>query len=87
MTINHFSHRHYFIVAAAKATPELVAEDLRKAGHKLHASLKADKVTELFIQDLTTDGTGALPLAEGIYLTAYQFAGYKTDEKSREKAP
>ncbi|MBC6607813.1 leucyl aminopeptidase [Hymenobacter sp. BT188] len=87
ITVNHFSHRHYFIVAAAKATPELVAEDLRKAGHKLHASLKADKVTELFIQDLTTASTGALPLAEGIYLTAYQFGGYKTDEKSRQNAP
>ncbi|SMC00368.1 Leucyl aminopeptidase [Hymenobacter roseosalivarius DSM 11622] len=86
ITLNHFSHRHYFVVAATKATPELVAEDLRKAGHKLHAALKADKVAELNIQDLTTDGTGALPLAEGIYLTAYQFAGYKTDEKSRQNA-
>ena len=40
ITINHFSHRHYFIVAATKATPALVAEDLRKAGHKLYASLR-----------------------------------------------
>lgn len=87
IAINHFSHRHYFIVAAAKATPELVAEDLRKAGHKLYGSLKTDKVAELFLQDLTPDGTAALPLAEGIYLTAYQFAGYKTDEKSRQSAP
>ena len=86
ITLNHFSHRHYFVVAATKATPELVAEDLRRAGHKLLALLKADKTRELFILDLTTDGTGALPLAEGIYLTAYQFAGYKTDEQSTKPA-
>ena len=86
ITLNHFSHHHYIIVATTKATPELVAEDLRKAGHKLHAALKTDKVAELFVQDLTPDGTGALPLAEGVYLTAYQFSGYKTDEKSRQAA-
>ncbi|GGF10581.1 leucyl aminopeptidase family protein [Hymenobacter cavernae] len=86
ITVNHFTHQHYFVVAAKKATPDLVAEELRKTGYQLHALLKATKVQELYIRDLTTAGTAALPLAEGIYLTAYQFEGYKTDAKSKAPA-
>ncbi|WP_139922661.1 M17 family metallopeptidase [Hymenobacter sp. DG01] len=84
LIINQYTHRHYYVVAEEKKTADLTAEALRKAGHQLHARLKADKVPELFINDLT--GSGALPLAEGLALTAYQFEGYKTDEKSK-KAP
>ncbi|UOQ76928.1 leucyl aminopeptidase [Hymenobacter sp. 5516J-16] len=82
--INQYTHRHYYVVVEQKKTADLTAEALRKAGHQLHARLKTDKVPELFIHDLT--GSGALPLAEGLALTAYQFEGYKTDEKSK-KAP
>ncbi|SHK52400.1 leucyl aminopeptidase family protein [Hymenobacter psychrotolerans] len=81
--VNQYSHQHYYVVAADKKTPDLAAEALRKSGHQLHALLKADKVEELFVCNLTTPG-GALALAEGLALTAYQFEGYKTDEKSRE---
>jgi len=84
VTVNHFSHHHYFVVAADKRTPELAAEALRRSGHKLHAQLKQDGVEALYVQDLTSSSTGALPLAEGLALTAYQFEGYKTDEKSRQ---
>ncbi|MDF7811216.1 leucyl aminopeptidase [Hymenobacter sp. YC55] len=84
--LNQYSHHHYYIVAPAtdKITPHLAAEALRKSGHQLHAQLKADKVRQLYVVDLTE--TGALSLAEGLALTAYQFEGYKTDEKSK-KAP
>ncbi|MBW3128318.1 leucyl aminopeptidase family protein [Hymenobacter profundi] len=84
ISLNHFTHQHYFVVAADKATPALAAEALRKSGHQLHARLKTDKVAALYVQDLTADSAGALPLAEGIALSAYQFAGYKTDEKSQQ---
>lgn len=83
--INQYSHHHYYVVAADKKNPDLTAEALRKSGHQLHALLKADKVKELFVCNLTATG-GALALAEGLALTAYQFEGYKTDEKSK-KAP
>ncbi|WP_375435777.1 M17 family metallopeptidase [uncultured Hymenobacter sp.] len=84
--LNQYSHHHYYIVAPAtdKITTHLAAESLRKSGHQLHAQLKTDKVHELYVCDLTE--TGALPLAEGLALTAYQFEGYKTDEKAK-KAP
>ncbi|MBC6609446.1 leucyl aminopeptidase [Hymenobacter sp. BT507] len=84
ISVNHFTHQHYFVVVANKPTPTLTAEALRKSGHQLHARLKTDKVATLYVQDLTADTTGALPLAEGIALSAYQFAGYKTDEKSQQ---
>ncbi|SNC64763.1 leucyl aminopeptidase [Hymenobacter gelipurpurascens] len=82
ISINQYTHHHYYVVAEAKKTADLTAEALRKAGNKLHALLKTDKIPELFINDLTPDG--ALALAEGIALSAYQFEGYKTDEKSKK---
>ncbi|QIX63127.1 peptidase M17 [Hymenobacter sp. BT18] len=80
--INQYSHHHYYVVAEEKKTAALSAEALRKSGHQLHALVKQDKMKELFVQDLTE--TGALYLAEGLALSAYQFAGYKTDEKSKQ---
>ena len=84
--LNHFSHHHYFVVLADKPTTAQVAEQLRRAGNTLHGLLKAEKTAEVFIQNHSKTPNAALLLAEGLALTAYQFEGYKTDEKSR-KAP
>ncbi|MCC3156821.1 leucyl aminopeptidase [Hymenobacter sp. 15J16-1T3B] len=84
--VNLYSHRLYVVVAEAKKTADLSAEQLRRKGHELHAKLKTAKVQELHIVDLTADKQAALPLAEGLYLSAYQFEGYKTDEKSKKPA-
>ena len=84
--VNHFSHHHYFVVLADKPTPAQVAEQLRRAGHTLHGLLKAEKVAAVYIQNLSETTNAALLLAEGLALSAYEFEGYKTDEKSR-KAP
>ena len=84
--LNHFSHHHYFVVLADKPAPAQVAEQLRRAGHTLHAQLKTEKVAEVFIENHSATPNAALLLAEGLALTAYQFEGYKTDDKSR-KAP
>ncbi|GAB3824831.1 leucyl aminopeptidase family protein [Hymenobacter jeollabukensis] len=84
--VNLYSHRLYVVVAEEKKTADLNAEQLRRKGHELHAKLKTAKVKELHIVDLTAEKKAALPLAEGLYLTAYQFEGYKTDEKSKQPA-
>jgi len=84
--LNHFSHHHYFAVLADKPTAAQVAEQLRRAGNTLHGLLKAEKTAEVFIENHSETANAALLLAEGLALTAYQFEGYKTDEKSR-KAP
>ncbi|WP_426492325.1 leucyl aminopeptidase family protein [Hymenobacter sp. 102] len=85
ISVNQYTHHHYYVVAEDKKTADLGREALRKAGHKLHAQLKADEVAELYICNLAAIG-GALALAEGLALTAYQFEGYKTDEKSKKPA-
>ncbi|RAK69720.1 leucyl aminopeptidase family protein [Hymenobacter edaphi] len=84
--VNLYSHRLYVVVAEEKKTADLSAEQLRRRGHELHAKLKTAKVKELHIVDLTAEKKAALPLAEGLYLTAYQFEGYKTDAKSKQPA-
>jgi leucyl aminopeptidase len=84
--LNHFSHHHYFIVLADKPTPERVAEALRRSGHQFHGLLKAEKVAELFVHNLSATKDAGLILAEGLALTAYHFEGYKTDEKSKKAA-
>ncbi|WP_345226234.1 leucyl aminopeptidase family protein [Hymenobacter koreensis] len=84
--VNLYTHRLYVVVANEKKSADLTAEQLRRSGHQLHAKLMAAKVKALHILDLTSDKSGALPLAEGLYLTAYQFEGYKTDEKSKKPA-
>jgi leucyl aminopeptidase len=84
--LNHFSHHHFFVVLADKPTAAQIAEQLRRAGHTLHGQLKAEKIAEVFIENHSENSNAALLLAEGLLLTAYQFEGYKTDEKSR-KAP
>ena len=83
--LNHFSHHHYFVVLASKPSPDQVAEKLRRSGHSLHGQLKAEKVAEVFVHNLSETADAALFLAEGLALSAYQF-GYKTDEKSRTLA-
>lgn len=84
--LNHFSHQHYFVVEEEKPTPARATEALRRAGHTLYGLLKAEKTAEIFLYNLTKTPNAALTLAEGLALTAYQFEGYKTDDKSQAPA-
>jgi leucyl aminopeptidase len=86
VVLNHFSHQHYFVVLEKKPTPDLSLEALRKAGHQLQGQLKKEKTAEVFIHNLSENAEAALTLAEGLFLSAYEFEGYKTDEKSRKPA-
>ncbi len=66
-------------VPAKPATPDLTAEAVRKLGHQLHGLLGADRAAALHIlrsDDVTADL--ALALADGVGLSAYHFAPYKT---------
>jgi leucyl aminopeptidase len=86
VVLNHFSHQHYFVVLEKKPTPDLTLEALRKAGHQLQGQLKKEKTAEVFIHNLSENAEAALTLAEGLFLSTYEFEGYKTDEKSRKPA-
>ena len=81
--LNHFTHHHFYVVAADKPTPEQGAEALRRSGHALHGLLKKERVAEVFVHDRSGTPVAGLRLAEGLALSAYQFEGYKTDAKSR----
>ena len=76
------------MVLEKKPTPDLQLEALRRAGHQLQGALKKEKTADVFVQKNLTGNSEAAPstLAEGLFLTAYEFAGYKTDEKSRAAA-
>jgi len=87
VSLNHFSHQHYFAVLEKKASPDLQLEALRKAGHQLQAALKKEKTAAVFIENLSDNPDAGLALAEGLFLAAYEFEGYKTDEKSRQAVP
>ena len=84
--LNHFSHHHFFVLLADKPTPGQVAEALRRNGHTLHGQLKKEKVSEIFVHNLTENPAAGLLLTESLALSAYQFESYKTDEKSRKAA-
>jgi leucyl aminopeptidase len=85
VSLNHFSHQHYFVVLEKKRTADLQLEALRKAGHQLHGLLKKEKTTAVFVHNLSENPEAARTLAEGLFLSGYQFEGYKTDEKSRQE--
>ncbi len=86
VTLNHYSHFHYFVVLAGKPTADRTAEALRREAFALHGLLKTEKVAEVFVHNLSGDPTAGLTLAESLALSAYQFAGYKTDDQARQPA-
>ncbi|MEJ7664388.1 MAG: hypothetical protein WKG07_35130 [Hymenobacter sp.] len=43
ITLNHFSHQHYFVVLEKSLPPTFSLEALRRAGHQLQGLLKKEK--------------------------------------------
>ena len=79
VALNRFSHRLYILVAPEAKTDALRHEALRQAGHSLLKLLKADKVEQITLLDKTTS-EASLYIAEGLYLSNYQFQKYKTKD-------
>ncbi|WP_146897282.1 leucyl aminopeptidase family protein [Adhaeribacter aerolatus] len=77
--LNRYTHRVYLVVAAAKPNVALYHEDLRKAGFTLQKHLKEGKVTEIQLTDRTFS-KAAYYLAEGLFLSNYEFTKHKTDK-------
>jgi leucyl aminopeptidase len=69
----------YVLTVPTKPTADLVREAVRKLGHQLQALLLADRVGALHIIGSDSVPTDLpLALAEGLVLSAYHFAPYKT---------
>ncbi|WP_242919339.1 leucyl aminopeptidase family protein [Pontibacter liquoris] len=77
ITLNRYTHRLYVLAVAEAKTEGSRREALRQAGYTLLKQLRTDNVAALAIQDKT--GTDAsLYLAEGLYLSNYQYLKHKT---------
>jgi len=79
--LNRYSYQLYFLVVAAKSNPNLYHEELRKAGHQLHKVIKDNKVKEIQLAD-STASKASYYVAEGLYLSNYEFYKYKTDQST-----
>ena len=78
ITVNRYRHRLYIMFVPDKPTPEAVREGVRKLGHQLVQKLAAARVNALHLLGEQVDQALVLALAEGIALSAYHFAPYKT---------
>ncbi|TXK33217.1 leucyl aminopeptidase [Pontibacter qinzhouensis] len=79
IALNRYTHRLYLVVAPKAKTEQSAHEALRQAGYNLLKLIKADKVRSVEVSD-TTGSRAALYLAEGLYLSNYQFQKYKTKD-------
>ncbi len=77
--LNRYSHRVYIVIAADAKTENLKREALRQAGHALLKQLKNDKAESISILD-KTNTSASLYLAEGLYLSNYQYLKYRTKD-------
>ncbi|MFT2009342.1 leucyl aminopeptidase family protein [Pontibacter sp. 13R65] len=79
ISLNRYTHRIYLVATATAKTQQAGHEALRQAGYSLLKQLKADKVAQITLVDTTNTGATTY-LAEGIYLSNYQFLRYKTKD-------
>jgi leucyl aminopeptidase len=78
-TLNRYAYRIYVLVVADKPHLHSYHEELRKVGHQLHKLLKEDKIAAIQLSDRTTSKASYF-VAEGLYLSNYEFNKYKTDQ-------
>ncbi|WP_114783274.1 leucyl aminopeptidase family protein [Botryobacter ruber] len=77
--LNRYTHHLYIVIAPEAKTEEASREALRQAGYALLKQLRTGKVTEITLVDKTGTQAG-LYLAEGLYLSNYQFLKHKTKD-------
>ncbi|MBC5774964.1 leucyl aminopeptidase [Pontibacter sp. KCTC 32443] len=77
--LNRYSHRVYVVVTPEAKTEDLKNEALRQAGHALLKQLKTDKSESITILD-KSGSNASLYLAEGLYLSNYQYFKHKTKD-------
>ncbi|PSR53742.1 peptidase M17 [Adhaeribacter arboris] len=81
ITLNRFTHCIYVLVTTRKPAFYSYHEELRKAGFNLQKLLQADKTEAIYLADLT-GSKASFYLAEGLFLSNYQYDKYKTDKSS-----
>ncbi|WP_162056214.1 leucyl aminopeptidase family protein [Pontibacter pamirensis] len=79
VSLNRYSHRVYVVVAPDGKTEAAKKEALRQAGHALLKQLKNDNAQQITLLDKTAT-EASLCVAEGLYLSNYQFQKHKTKD-------
>ena len=79
ISLNRYSHRLYILLSPDAKKEALKNEALRQAGHSLLKQLKTDKVESITLLDKTASNA-RLYIAEGLYLSNYQFQKHKTKD-------
>ncbi|MCJ8163339.1 leucyl aminopeptidase [Pontibacter sp. E15-1] len=77
--LNRYENQVYIVVAPSAKTENLKKEALRKAGHTLLKQLNAAKTAHITVLDKTAS-EASLALAEGLFLSNYQFIKHKTKD-------
>ena len=76
--INRYDYKIYIVVVPERKTMAGYQEELRMAGFGLQKVLKADKVKNITISDLTASNAARF-VAVGLFLTNYEFLKYKSN--------
>ena len=79
IVLNRYLYRIYVVVTTPKPAFYAYHEELRKAGFALQKQLQADKVEAIYLSDVT-GSKASLYLAEGLFLSNYQFDKFKSDK-------
>lgn len=80
-SVNQYTHQVYLMMVTAKPEDWQTAELIRKQGANLCAQLNQQKLTEIYIHNLSAYKRAAYLLAEGLSLANYQFLKYKSTAK------
>ncbi len=79
IALNRYEQQLYILIAPEAKTDALKQEALRQAGHTLLKQLKAAKTEHITVLDKTAL-QASMAVAEGLYLSNYQFLKHKTKD-------
>lgn len=79
VVINRYTHSLYLLLLPEAKTTDARNEALRQEGATLLKTLRANHVASISILDKTASGA-SLHVAEGVYLSNYQYQKHKTKE-------
>ncbi len=83
--VNQYDKEIVVVKAAAEVT-DSNAEKARKAGATVNTLLNKSKIANVDVLDLTKDEKYAIPFAEGMALTNYQFLKYFKDADKKQNS-
>jgi leucyl aminopeptidase len=85
--VNEFNRFVVIVPVPAPESRTLFLEGLRKAGQKVQALCKTNKINRIQAEDKAAGSAGFAAFCEGFVLASYSFSKYFSDKKGRESYP